>query len=255
MYRSDDPYFKLTEIFSSILNKHALIKSKQIRGNQASFMNKSLSKIIIQKSKVRNKYLKWPSRENFLKNKCNSLVRKSKKEYFQNVSNANSSHSKSFWNAVKPFVSNKGAISNENIIIKAQKEEKIKVKGLENEIHIDANELIKDDKILVELFNNHYLNIVEKTSGLAPNCIGYPENPNLDKSTVLDIINKYKDHPSITKIKELGINKTSFEFPEATTEDINKIIRKLNASNATGPDRMPIKVIKASADITHSHLI
>ena len=113
MYRSDDPYFKLTEIFSSILNKHALIKSKQIRGNQASFMNKSLSKIIMQKSKVRNKYLKWPSRENFLKNKCNSLVRKSKKEYFQNVSNA--------------FVSNKGAISNENIIIKAQKKVKIKV--------------------------------------------------------------------------------------------------------------------------------
>ena len=35
--------------------------------------------------------------------------------------------------------------------------------------------------------NNHYINIVEKTSGLAPNC--NPENPNLDKSTVHDIIN------------------------------------------------------------------
>ena len=87
LYRSEDPYFKLTEIFSSILNKHAPIKSKLIRGNQAPFMNKSPSKIIMQKSKVRNNYLKWPSRENFLnykevKNKCNSLVRKSKKEYF-----------------------------------------------------------------------------------------------------------------------------------------------------------------------------
>ena len=123
----------LTEIFSSILDKHAPIKSKQIRGNQAPFMNKSVSKIIMQKFKVRNKYLKWSSRENFLtykkvKNKCNSLVIKSKKEYFQNLSNANSSHSKSFWNAAKYFVSNKGAISNENIIIKAQKEEKIKLK-------------------------------------------------------------------------------------------------------------------------------
>ena len=151
-------------------------------------MNKSFSKIILQKSKVRNKYLKWPSRKNFLnyekvKNICNSLVRKSKKEYFQNVSNANSSHSKSVWNAVKSFVSNKRAISNENIIIKAQKEEKVKVKGLENEIHIDANGLIKDDKMLVDLSNNYYINIVEKTSGLAPNCIGNPENPNLDESS------------------------------------------------------------------------
>ena len=145
MYRFDDPYLNLTEIFSSILDKHAPIKSKQIRGNRAPFMNKSLSKIIMQKSKVGNKYVNWPSHENFLtykkiKNKCNSLVKKSKKEYFQNLSNANSSHSKSFWNALKPFVSNKGAISNENIIIKAQNEEKIKVKDLENKLHIDTNE-------------------------------------------------------------------------------------------------------------------
>ena len=52
----------------------------------------------------------------------------------------------------------------------------IQVKGLENEIHIDSNELIKHDKILIELFNKHFINIVEKTFGLAPNCIGNPEN-------------------------------------------------------------------------------
>ena len=55
-------------------------------------------------------------------------------------------------------MSNKGAISNQNIIIKAQKQEKTKVKDLENEIHIDANELIIDE-ILVELFNNHFINL------------------------------------------------------------------------------------------------
>ena len=82
---------------------------------------------------------------------------------------------------------NKGAISNKNIIIKAQKEEKNKVTGLENEIHIDTNELIKDNKIYVELFNNHWTNIVQETSGLAPNRIGSPKNSNLDKWTVFDI--------------------------------------------------------------------
>ena len=44
-----------------------------------------------------------------------------------------------------------------NIIIKAQKEEKTKVKDLENKIHIDANELMIDE-ILVELFNDHFIN-------------------------------------------------------------------------------------------------
>ena len=134
-------------------------------------------------------------------------------------------HTKSFWNAVKTFVSHKGAISNENRIIKAQKKGKIKVRESENELKIDANELIKADETLVELFNNHYINMhTEKTSRLAPTCIGKTENLNLDKSTVLDIIGKYKDHPYITKIKELGINKISFEFLKATMEDSTKLL-------------------------------
>ena len=56
-------------------------------------------------------------------------------------------------------MSNKDAISNENIIIKAQNEEIIKVKDSENELLIDANQLIKDDKILVELIHD----LTEKT--------------------------------------------------------------------------------------------
>ena len=55
-------------------------------------------------------------------------------------------------------------------------------------------------------------------------------------------------------MKDLSINKTSFEFLEATTEDINKIIKKLNPNKATVPDRIPIKVIKASAVIIDSQL-
>ena len=56
------------------------------------------------------------------------------------------------------------------------KGKKIKLRGFENETHIEVNELIKDDKILVALLNNHYINIVEKTSGLETNCTGNPEN-------------------------------------------------------------------------------
>ena len=68
------------------------------------------------------------------------------------------------------------------------KGKKMKVTGLENETNIEANELIKDDKVLVALLNDHYIDMVEKTSRLAPNCIGNPENSNLDKSTAIDII-------------------------------------------------------------------
>lgn len=260
---SEDPYSKLTEIFSNILDKHAPLKSKKVRGNQAPFMNKLLSKAIMSKSRIRNKYLEWPSRENFLaykkiKNKCNNLVKKSKKQYFEKISHENSAQSKPFWNAVKPFMTNKGVISNESIVIKAKDTENVKVKNSQKEVQVKANELIKDENVLVEMFNKHYINIVEKTSGEAPKCIGNPANPALDKETVKEIINKYKDHPSVLKIKDLKFNETSFEFPKATPEEINKIIKNLNPNKATGPDRLPLKIICASADIIDcpiSHII
>ena len=38
-------------MFVDILNYHASLKEKQIRGNHAPFMNKELSKTIMKKSK------------------------------------------------------------------------------------------------------------------------------------------------------------------------------------------------------------
>ena len=53
-------------------------------------MTKDLSKAIINKLKTRNRYCKWPSRENFLamksaKNLGNNLIKTNKKSYFQEV--------------------------------------------------------------------------------------------------------------------------------------------------------------------------
>ena len=52
------------------------------------------------------------------------------------------------------------------------------------------------------MFNNHYLNIVEKLSGSAPKSIENPSDPDYDKCTVENIIQCYKYHPSKIKIKE-----------------------------------------------------
>ena len=82
LYRNcNDPYEKLSEIFVDISNHHAPVKEKQIRDYRAPFMTKELSKVIMEKSESRNKYLKWPSRENSVsykksKNKYNSLTKK-----------------------------------------------------------------------------------------------------------------------------------------------------------------------------------
>ena len=121
-------------------------------------------------------------------------------------------------------------------------------------ISIKAKNQIRHEKVLVEMFNNHYINIVENTSGLTPKSIGISSNTDHDKSTVKEIIESYKNHPSIIKIKECSINLTRFDFPKPTAADISLIIKSLNPKKTTGPDGIPIKAIKYASNAIDSHL-
>ena len=58
-----DPF---SDIFRTILDHHAPLKTKIIWGNQATFMTKELSKSIMNRLRSKNRYLKWPSHEKFL---------------------------------------------------------------------------------------------------------------------------------------------------------------------------------------------
>ena len=133
-----------------------------IRGNQGPFMAKQLSKAIMNRSKLRNRYIKRPSRENFLdkkkaKNTCHNLNKSAKKSYFDKVTSKSFVSNKALWNTVKPFLTNKGFLTNESITIK----------------HKDK--IVTDNSKLAHLFNNRYINIVESTSGMPPENIGNPE--------------------------------------------------------------------------------
>lgn len=57
----------------------------------------------------------------------------------------------------------------------------------------------KKKKVLVDIFNNHYINIVENTLGKKPKCLGEPNDLAKDRETVKLIIEKYKDNPIIKK--------------------------------------------------------
>ena len=83
-------------------------------------MNKEPSKAIMEKSETRNKYLKWPSRKNYVsykkcKNKCNSLTKKTKKIFFKEAAKDWIMSNKKFRSTVKPFLTDKDCISNDFI--------------------------------------------------------------------------------------------------------------------------------------------
>ena len=181
-----------------------------------------------------------------------ALLKKSKKKYFLENANEGSVSSKLFWNTVKPFISNKGTLSNDSIIIESAEDITIKVKNGDL-ISIKAKDEIRDEQVLVEMFNNHYINIVEKSSGNAPKSIGDPLDPQQDSDTVQKIIQHYQNHPSIIRIKNNFTTSKPFDFPEPTVKDINSIIKSLDPKKATGPDGIPIKILRHASNTIDSH--
>ena len=180
-----DPF---SDIFRTILDHHAPLKTKIIRGNRAKFMTKELSKSIMSRSRIKNRYLKWPSLKNLLaykkaKNLYNSL-NKEEKAYFEKAAENGIMCSEKFWSTVKPFLSSKCFINNNDITIE-----------------ID-NKIIEDKSELAKTFNSHYVSIVKSTTVKHPTILGTLASRICEKGIVATIINKFKNHPSIISIKK-----------------------------------------------------
>ena len=112
-------------------------------------------------------------------------------------------------------------------------------------------DIVRDEKVLVALFNENYISIVEISSGKKPLSLGNCEDSAQDDATVDKIISKYSSHPRIKNIKsEFSIYK-EFELAYASAKDINQIMKSLNIK---GPDDISAKFVKISANIIDCHI-
>ena len=92
--------------FISTFNRHAPQRKRYIRANNSPFMNKPLSKAI--RARLQNKFLKSKtseSREAYKKqrNNCVSLLRETKRCFYENLNPKFISDNKKIWMQVKPF--------------------------------------------------------------------------------------------------------------------------------------------------------
>ena len=99
-------------IFVSTWNSHAPAKKKVVRGNNAPFMNRTLSKPFMHRSKLKNRYHKFPTEANKNlykkhRNFCVSLLKKEKKKYYNNLDLKVIENNKTFWKSRKPLFSGK----------------------------------------------------------------------------------------------------------------------------------------------------
>ena len=94
------------------IQRHAPIKKRYVRANQAPFINKKINKEIMKRSSLRNKFLNTKNdidREAYNKqhNLCVSLIRSEKKNFFSNINMRDIIDNKTFWKTVKPFFTDK----------------------------------------------------------------------------------------------------------------------------------------------------
>ena len=81
------------------------------------------------------------------------------------------------------------------------------------------------------------------------------QGSNNDKFTVETIIKTYENHPSIKLLKEhIQKGNNDFNIKVANVEQIINIIKSLNPKKATGPNKIPIKIVKLEASVIASHL-
>ena len=225
----------ITNLFATCLetlDKQAPRKQKYVRGNQSPFMNKTISKAIMDRSRLRNNYIRMSSEENKKlynkqRNYCVSLIRKTKKEYYSNLNEKDITDCKRFWKTVKPFLSDKNVTS-----------EKVTL--------VENDEVVTSDEKTSEILNTFFTNAVSKL-----NIPKYEDGDslagNISDKTIKAIV-KYRNHPSIVAIRH-KCKSSSFSFTRVQTEDIMKEINNLNNTKASLDTDIPTKIIKENSDI------
>ena len=101
-------YESFFSIFQRALDSRASKKPTYVRSNHSPFINKTILKAIMDRSRLGNKFLKTRPNEgkkaySTQRNYCLTLVRKAKKDYYNNLDHENVTDSKTFWKSMKPF--------------------------------------------------------------------------------------------------------------------------------------------------------
>ena len=222
---SNDDFVKA---FMHILDAHAPTKQKCIRANDSPFISKEIRKEHMLRSKLRNKFYKEKSAVSFFtykkqRNKCVSLLRKAKKHFYGNLNPAIICDNKKFWKTVKPLFSEKVTTS-QNITL------------------IENNIIVDDDKLVSEIFNEFFRNVVTNLN--IENNTGLINNNIIVEDPVFKAVNKYEKHPSVLKIKAVNGDREHFTFLPTNLESVINEILALNGSKATPRDSIPAKINK-----------
>ena len=241
--KSEITYEKFKDTFMQSLNKHASMKEKTIRGNNAPFMNKTLSKAFMHRAKLKNKYNTNPTEFNHLhykkqRNYCVNLLNKTKKEYYTNLDLSIFKDNKTFWKNIRPLFSDKQKERQRNIIL------------------IEDDLVISENNKVAEKLNNYFIDVIEnlEIEHYNVNLNNEKNGRNKERKEIETIIADYENHPSILKIKEHIIVTEKFTFSKPTPNDLDEHIKSLDPKKTTVENDIPTKILIDTKEIANVYL-
>ena len=104
------------------------------------------------------------------------------------------------------------------------------------------DKIITDPAHVSQHMNDFYVNIASKIGG----DIDVNQTSECNTDFVTKCVNHFSDHPSVTDITNT-MKTAYFSFRHTTPTEVEKIMQSLDTKKATGPDRIPAKLIKPAA--------
>ena len=205
-------------------------KKKILRHHNNAFMTKELRKGIMLRSKLKNKFNKERNLINWCnykrqRNRCLSILRKPKKEYFNSLNIKQVSDNKLVWKSVKPFFSDKA--SNSSKITLAEE-----------------NNIISDEEEFANIMNNYFINVTKTLNlkkQLGVGCSG---------------INEFENHIRIKMIHEKypEILPEIFKFQLVSNDEVKKEIENLDTKKSSTYGSIPATILKQCVNAYLLHL-
>ena len=128
---------------------------------------------------------------------------------------------RNFWKIIKPFLSNKGHLENVDIMLRHN------------------NKIICNDHELVKIFNEHYINFIEKLGEEKPTNITKEYSFDNDKQAADIICNSYKDHPNVLVTEKENTNDNTIFLP-VNSDKVKQCLQKLKSRKVICQDKIPI---------------
>ena len=187
-------------------------------------MHRSKLKSKLNRSRTDDNWNKYKQQ----RNKCVAMLRRTKLHYDKHLDTHDLADNRTFLITIKPIFADKIQISQPINLL-------------------EKGESINDDVKITEVFNEYFANITDEL-GLTENKANLSFSENIE-DPIEKAVHKYKNHPSIKKVKQQWSPQTLFEFRKITTEDVATQLRKLKSKKSSPIDSIPSRVLQDHLDI------